>query len=204
MINELQVGPQKAADGGKPTARGGNEGQTVASDLHGRHYEASKRGSIFVAQAVVTAPVIYTTAAGTGGPFIWNGSSTVNVNLLKLGYALTTASGVVGALGITGGSSQNATPTSTTAIDSRANLYIGGPASAATPYRVATPAAAGTFLMPVLQIGTIATSVTEGLSWFDLDGIITIPPNSWAAVAASATLTSCVIQICLVYEEVLI
>ena len=104
-------------------------------------YKASRNGRVFMAQAIVTAPVIWTTEAGTGGPLLWNGTSgatAVMARLLAVGVGITVVSTVAAALGITGGPGQTAAPTSTTAIDSTANLLIGGGASACTAYRIGT------------------------------------------------------------------
>src|SRR4029077_3368446 len=99
------------------------------------YYDYARRGLLFCATANVTSPVIYSTAAGTGGPLIWNntgqaagGSNRVLVVLLALGVGITTASAVAGALGITGGAST--APGSTTAIDGLQNLNLGNPIAA--------------------------------------------------------------------------
>jgi len=155
-----------------------------------------------MATAIVTAPVVFTTAAGTGGPLIWNGSTNKLVSVLKVGYGVTTVSTVAAALGLTGNTGQTSAPTSTTAIDSRANLYLGGPASAATPYRVGTPTNAGGFFIPFGALHTGALTVDNtGMYWVDIAGAITAPPNSWVSVAASATATTTVVQVTMIWEE---
>jgi hypothetical protein len=175
----------------------------MADDLYFGDSSLARR--IFVAHAIVTAPVIYSTAAGTGGPLLWNGSKTVNARILAVGYAVTTAAAATGALGLTGAGGQTAAPGSTTAIDSVANLYIGGNPStpSCTPYRVGTPTNAGTFLLPLAQIATAAlTAEPPATTWVRLDRMVTVPPASWVSVAGSATLTTAVMQIGLVWEEV--
>jgi len=202
MDAEIRTGPGLYSDGTKGVLpRAGRQGEVIVADYLGRYAEASRRGNLFMANAIVTAPVIFSTAAGTGGPLIWNGSATTYVSIVAVSYAVTTASGVVGALGFTGNSGQTSAPTSTTAIDSRANLFIGGPASAATPFRVGTPTNAGAFLLPFASITTATTAVPIGNPWIEIGGAITIPPNAWASVAASATLTSLVAQIAVLYQE---
>lgn len=201
-INAIKAGQQNNADGVEfSLARGGRTGGQVVHDAHGRYYEASRLGNLFVAHAIVTAPVIYSTAAATGGPLIWNGGMKL-VNILGVGHAVTTASAVVGALGLTGGTGQTAAPTSTTAIDGRSNLLLGGSPSGATPYRIGTVAVPGAFLIPFASIGTDATTLARPMTWTDLGGILSVPPGAWCSVAASATLTSFVAQIAVVYEEV--
>src|SRR5580765_3622643 len=96
----------------------------MADDLY--YGDASYNRRLFAAYAIVTAPVIFSTAAGTGGPLLWNGSVNVNARILRVGFAVSTASAAAGALGFTGATGQTAAPSSTTAIDSVTNLYVGG------------------------------------------------------------------------------
>jgi hypothetical protein len=202
MDAEFRTGPGLYSDGTKGVIpRTGRQGEVIVADYLGRYAEASRRGNLFMANAIVTSPVIFSTAAGTGGPIIWNGSTTTNVSIVAVSYAVTTASGAVGALGFTGNSGQTSAPGSTTAIDSRANLYIGGAASGATPYKVGTPTNAGAFFMPFAQITTATTAVPIGNPWIEIGGAITIPPNCWVSVAGSATLTSLVAQIGILFQE---
>lgn len=173
---------------------------------------ASLRGRVFMGRAIVTAPVIFSTAAGTGGPLLWNpnvSTSTaqypsVTASILKVGFAVTTASGVAGALGFTGGIQGATAPASTTAIDTSANLNVGLSQypSFMNVYRVGTVAAAGAWFMPFAMISTAAvTAVGDNVNWFDIGGAITVPPGGWLSVAASATLTSAVLQVALIWEE---
>lgn len=195
--------PGQKADGTNQKLRLGNFNELVTSQAHGKYSEASRRGNLFMAHAIVTAPVIYTTAAGTGGPLLWNGSSTVKANLLAVGFGISVVTTVAASLGITGNIGQPSAPTTTTAIDSRANLLIGGAASACTPYRIGTVANAGGFFLPFANLHTGALTVDNtGLHWMDLNGLITVPPGAWVSVAASATATTTVAQIALIWEEI--
>lgn len=172
------------------------------------YYAYASRGQVFNAFAAVTAPVIYTTAAGTGGPLLWNGSGiagarAVNAVLLGLTCALTVASAVAAALGITGNKGQTAAPSATTPITASGNCFVGGAAPQCNVYSVGTVANAGNFFLPLIQLGTSAiTAVDEFLGFIDLQGLIVVPPGSWASVAASATATSAVGQIGLIWAEV--
>jgi len=181
----------------------GRGGELVVTELHGRYYEQTFRKNVFMAHAIVTAPVVYTTAAGTGGPLIWNGSSSTNVVVLAVGIGITVVTTVAAALGLTGNTGQTSAPTSTTAIDSRANLFIGGAASNATPYRIGTVTNAGNFFLPLAHLHTGALTVdTTGMGWIDIGGGLVVPPNAWVSLAASATATTTVAQLAIIYEEV--
>lgn len=198
-----ECGYSATTDGSLAKLRLDRQRALVNTMAHGKYAEASQRGNLFMAHAIVTAPVIFSTAAGTGGPLLWNGSTTVKGSLLGVGVGVTTVTTVAAALGITGNSGQAAAPGSTTAIDSRANLLIGGASSAITPYRVGTPSAAGNFFLPLGSLHTGALTVDNfNYAWFDLDGLITIPPNAWASLAASATASTTVASLALVWEEI--
>jgi hypothetical protein len=60
MFNELLVGPQNlVGDGQVVKARGGRQGEQLASELHARYYEQTYRGNMYFAaiQAVATTTV---------------------------------------------------------------------------------------------------------------------------------------------------
>src|SRR6266436_330774 len=174
------------------------------------YYEVARAGQVFAARAIVTAPVIFSTAAGTGGPLLWNntgvasGVSTkaVNAVILAVTCALTVVTTVAAALGITGNSGQTTAPSATTPIDTVGNLLIGGPAPLCNTFRVGTPTNAGGFFLPLLALSTGALTVDNDLvGLIHLDGAIVVPPGSWASLAASATATTTVARLGLVWAE---
>lgn len=171
------------------------------------YYDLARQGQIFSAFAPITAPVIYSTAAGTGGPLLWNGSASsptpVNVVLLAVSAILTTAATTGYALGLTGNSGQASAPTSTTAATTVKSLRIGGQAPRASAYAVGTPASAGNFFLPLIQVTTAALSVAdEFVGYVDLAGSIVVPPGAWVSLAASATDTTSVLQCGLIWAEI--
>lgn len=200
----LVVGPQLAADGAVIGSRSGRLGDQIVSELNGRYYEQASRGRLFHAYAIVTAPVIFSTAAGTGGPLIWNPSNSgVNVSILAVTCGITVVTTVAAALGLTGNTGQTSAPTSTTAIDQRSNAMVGGTASASTPYRVGTPTNAGSGFLPLLGLHTGALTVDNvGLGVIDIGGAFVIPPGCWGSIAASATATTTVAQLGVLYAEI--
>jgi hypothetical protein len=172
------------------------------------YYDLARQGKVYSAYAKVTAPTIFTTAAATGGPLIWNNSTAgglqrVNVVLLAVSLGIVTASTAAAALGITGNSGQVAAPTSTTAIDALANTNIGGPAPQSNAYRIGTVTNAGGFFQPTHNIGTGAvTAEAIAPKWVPIEGGIIIPPGSWGAVSASATASTAVLHIGLLFAEI--
>lgn len=202
--NQNQVGTLIAADGGIVPTRAGRLGDAIVSELNGRYYEQASRGRLFGAFAIVTAPVIFSTAAGTGGPLVWNPpTSGVNVSVLAITCGITVVTTVAAALGLTGQTGQTSAPTSTTAIDQRTCGLIGGQASVSTPYRVGTPTNAGNFFLPLLHLHTGALTVDSfAVGLIDVGGAIIAPPGSWVSIAASATATTTVAQLGMIYSEV--
>jgi len=199
IMGEVSTGV--AADGTTQKIRLGKNRELIMGLAHGQYAEASRRGNLFMAQAIVTAPVIWSTEAGTGGPLLWNGSSNVNASILAVGISHTIVTTVAAAIGLTGGNGQSAAPTSTTAIDSTGNLLVGGAGSACTAYRVGTTVD-NKWFMPLGSFHTGALTVdTFGLGWIDLGGLLTVPPGSYVSVAASATATTLVMQACIIWEE---
>lgn len=148
---------------------------------------------------------LWSTAAGTGGPLLYNGTTagshaSVTAYILSISYGLSVASTVSGALGLTGG--PTTAPTTTTAITSTANLWLGGQASKCTAYAIGTPSAAGTFFLPTGHIHTGAITVdTDDDNFVHLGGAIVVPPGYFLSVAADAVLTTSVIDVGLTWLE---
>lgn len=196
--------PTKAQTAGTLTGvPSGILNELLLSEVLGRYATLVKSGLVYSAFAIVTAPVIYTTAAGTGGPLLWNKTgSNLDAHILAIGIGVTVSTTVAAALGITGNSGQTSAPTATTAIDASGNVQIGGPVSALNVYRVGTPTNAGNIFVPFGHLHTGALTVeTFGMGWFDLGGLVQVPPGNWASVAASATATTAACQIGMVWAE---
>jgi hypothetical protein len=166
------------------------------------YFDLCSRGQVFCAYAAITAPVIYTTAAGTGGPLLWNGTTNRNAIILGVSCALSVVSTVAAALGITGNSGQLTAPSATTAISNVGNLKIGGLLPYCSTYSVGTVTNAGNIFMPLMGLGTGPLTVSDQtLGFIDLAGMIVVPPLSWVAIAASATATTTVASIGLIWAE---
>jgi len=199
--------PARSNPGAPAGTPAGWMGELALSELLGRYASLVKAGRVFSAMATVTAPVIFSTAAGTGGPLLWNRpASGIDAHILGVSFgAQTTVGTVAGALGLTGNGGQSVAPTATTAIDAQQNMLVGGPASGlGGVYRVGTPANPGAGLFPVIAAGiTAATGASIELanSWIDIGGGFIIPPGSWGALAGSATLTALVVSLGLLWAE---
>lgn len=173
------------------------------SEILSRYSNLVKAGKVFSAYATLTAPVIFTTAAGTGGPILHNpANSGIDAHLLAVGFSTSVVTTVAGGLGITGNSGQTAALTSTTAADGKLNHLIGSANPTCNVFRVGTPTTAGASLVPFAQFHTGALTVdTTGLNWVYLDGLYVVPPASWASPAGTATLSTLQVQVGLVWAE---
>lgn len=204
MLAEIegQVGPLVLSDGTNAPVRQDRAGSVVVTQSHGRYYEPAYRKNLHIAQAITTAMVIYSTAASTGGPILYNPTGNAyNAVILAASFAVTTASTVIGAVGLTGGAST--TQVVGTAIDGSTNSFLGGPATTMTLARLGTPTSAGGFLLPLFPIGTTAVaSNTNGGGWVPIEGGLIVPPGFWVSLASSATMTTMVATGGLLWEEV--
>jgi hypothetical protein len=173
-------------------------------DTLGRYSDLAARGVLFSGYATLTAPVIYSTAAGTGGPLVWNqttaGVNGKNIHPLMIGFASAVVTTVAGGLGIGWGTST--APTTTTAIDLASNCLAGGTASAMLAYRVGTVSAACTGFMPFAEFHTGALTVDNtGLTWIDVGGIVVAGPGKFVTVASTATLTTLQVRVGMIWAE---
>lgn len=199
----LFVGQTVAADGTSPYGRATRTFEQAMSQVHGRYYEQAKRGNIFAAKAIVAAPVIYTTEVGTGGPYLYNTSSTHEAVLLAIGWGVTTETSVEASFGLTGGYNESGVPTATTAIDDVFCLRVDSSTPRMSTFRVATTLGTNRWYMPLGQMGGVATAARQAdIHWIDLGGMIVVPLNSFVSVSASATLTAMAADVIMVWEEV--
>lgn len=171
-----------------------------------RDYAPGGLGQVFSAKLSVTSLPIFS-GTGMAGPLLYNGSAAgggrgVTAYLLALAYGLTTASTVAGSIGIAGGLTTAPSSTTTTGLLS-GNLNLQGPASACSVYASGTISQAGSIYLPTGRVHTGAITVdTDDDNFVHLGGAIVIPPGYWAAPAAGATLTSAVIDLGLVWVEI--
>lgn len=191
------VGPQsKNSDGTQPLVRGGQQGDLIVSELHGRYYEQALRGNMYriCSQAAVT------TTAGLATT--WTGLAISNptgsgvnaiVNLFTVSQFAVGAASVVGLMSGSGAAAGSLIPK---------NALIGGNTG-----RV-TASAGATIATPVLditigQVGSLATTgygLTPGLV-VDLGGSIIVPPGFFLA-SFTSIVTTTALQFGFQWEEV--
>lgn len=207
MFNEILVGEQNLADLAVAKARGNKEGATVATELHGKYYEAAMRGRVFHAATVKAGSIIPVAAATLASVFTLRNpaSSNKNIELISFTWGSSAATVVVNTTGLmiqrnlTAG---EGVPTSLTAgaIDA---LGLGG-TTAANFYTVATltnaavpgvqaPATPRIPFYCMMSNGA-TTDTTKGDVTHYFDGKIILGPDSLCAPCmsiANSVVTNC-------------
>ncbi len=198
-----QVGPQFLADGvGTQPLRQSRTGELNVTEVHGRYYEQCRRGNLFYARALVTAPAGIASSNGIGGPLLWNGSSSIVAVPIAITFCQSVVSTVAAPIGIFLGAQATA-PTGTTAIDSSGSCLVGGSAPAASVYRIGTVSVVPPNFFPLANVGTGSlTAGKDAPQWIELGGCFTLPVGTYMCVGSSATLSTLAAQIGLIWEEV--
>jgi hypothetical protein len=193
-------------------ARYGTEGDMISSELHGRYYEKSKRGGVFIgftAAAGIVIPIYSNTTQLFG---LWNTSTTKVLSLIKLTIGIVgtpSTSGNVGLAIVTGAGTTVATGapisafTVATTVINAANLVL----TISSAGKICTTA---TIIAPTIYIplgfnspGVLAAaSVTT--PWYtlihDFDGTFLLPPGA-AVFVSGNVLQTAAFNIALVWEE---
>lgn len=198
MFNELLVGEQNVNDLSVTKARGTKEGATLATELHGKYYEACLRGRLFTASTVIAGVVIPVAAATLNSKFtLWNPSgSGVNVELISFTTGLDTAAQVVNGWGmavqrnLTGTSGIPTTLTAAAALAlgvtgvAKANLY-----TQATLTNVAIPGVTVATAVPIPLYPMFSSGATTAAGIYnashDFDGKLILGPDSLGAVVTT-------------------
>ena len=197
-LNQLVTGIQANGDTATITARGGRQGETIVSQLHGRYYEQTYRNNMFSIHTqgtnVTTTAALATTFTGLA---ISNpAGSGVNLVINKFN-AVQFAVGVAGTIGLMGGVgvlAASLTPQSR-------NIGSGAvsKALASAGATISTPLLISTF-GSVGSAATTAYGLENGIVIF-IEGSVIVPPGSFIASYTSTAQTSA-FQFGFVWEEV--
>lgn len=192
MIIQNQVGPITSnvslGQGVQTVARAGNMGDLIVSECHGRYYEPTYRRNVFNAasQAATTTTVglalIYT------GLLLYNPpGSTINVNILKVGYAFTVAFPAAAAVGLMCGFN-GATAVTHTVAGVTHNSFFGVGASSQAGVDTSSTMPTAPFVTNLFATGLTGAITTEELvtgDVVDMEGSIILPPGGYAAIYTS-------------------
>jgi hypothetical protein len=209
MITQLNIGPGNATvaslgPGTTPTLRGGNMGDLIVSELHGRYYESTYRRAVMngaIAGQVTTVGLATTyTGLCLSNPI----GSTVNLVLLKCGFAFSVAFAAASAIGIMTGYNSSTNVTHTTPVTPRSQFFGVGAAGTGLLDSSATLPTAPT-LNTILGMGLTGaiTTVPQVLtSIVDLEGSIILPPGAYAAFYTSTVSGAAAGHFSFTWEEV--
>lgn len=194
MLTQLITGPQSVGDSAYLTARGGQSGELITSNLHGKYYEQTVRGNCFG----ITGGLTTTTAAGAatftglavGNPVGSGKNLVVNKIFIAQPVALTAET----ELGVMYGPATTAIAASLTTIFNR---KAGGPASVCTATAGQTITAPTAFIV-VSSGGTAVQPVNHSA---DLEGSLVIPPGYFFA-SYTSRVTTTALMFCFNWEEV--
>lgn len=195
--------PSKALPGAVTGVPTGVVGELNVSEILGKYATLVKMGKVFYTSAIITAPVIFSTAAQLG-PMLWNrASSGLDAHVLGVSVSSpTTASTVAGAVSYAS-QVQPTAPSTATAIVS-VNAYAGGgPSGMGGVFSTATILVAPTNVpFPLVAVNTGAITTASLSSCFvDVGGAFIVAPGNVGYICGNATLSSGVFTIGLLWAE---
>lgn len=205
--------PTRAFPGNQQGVPGGLVGELAASTVLGRYGTLVKAQKVFYTSAIITSPVVFTTA-GQLGPIIWNKpGSGLDAHILAISVGQPTAvSAVSGAIGYAS-AVQATQPTlaGTSAPIVAVNAYAGGGPSqmaailAGSTGNVVTvtvlPAPIFLPLVGIEGIATVTTALSSPNTSVDIAGSLIIGPGNVGYLCASATLTTLAVTIGIMWAE---
>src|SRR5271169_4814746 len=119
------VGPNVQGDGATPLIRLGRSAEVITQPLHGRYYETTYRRNVFTVTTTGRTTSAGTTATFTGLALYNPLGSSVNVVVLKYGYAFIVAFAAASSIGLMTGTSTTAFP-ATNPVTPYSQLFTGG------------------------------------------------------------------------------
>jgi hypothetical protein len=187
-LNQIAVGIQNNPDTTAAiTARGGKQGETMVSELHGRYYEQAYRGNLV--QGAVAAQVTTVGLAATYTGLILSNPIGSNVNLAvnKCGFAFTVAFGAVAAIGLMAGYNGSTNVTHTTPVTPR-NLFFNNSSIGKGLLDSSAVMPTAPTLYTVFGSATTATAAVPPLpsGYYDLEGSLVVPAGGYVAFYTSS------------------
>jgi hypothetical protein len=190
MIIQGQVGPiataQSIGVGSQAPLRLGNLGDTIVSELHGRYYESNYRRNVMFGAITGQVTTVGLATTYTGLCLSNNPGNTVNLVILKVGFAFTVVFPAVAAVGLMTGYNAGTIVTHTTPVTPRSN-FIGVGATGVGTLDSSCTLPTAPVLNTILAGGeTGATTTIPYLpAFYDLEGSIILPPGAYCAFYTS-------------------
>ena len=180
---------------------GGDFGEQLAAELHGKWYTAARNGRLFIDSLAHAGGVIPVNASGLVSTFsLWNpAGSGVVVELYKylLGLSGTTTA-VIGNIGLVeqlNVGSAIAVPGTLTAVAPAPAMRGGSAASAVRFYSALTHVGTPSFLMTLgLSFGTTGATPGPAAAVHDFDGSVLLMPGTIISTVSNAAQTQAMAQ----------
>lgn len=188
MIAELKVGIQQLIKGGIGTLRGGNAGDLIVSELHGRYFEQSSRGQIFTIANQAAQAVSAALATTYTGLCLYNPPNSGKILVpLKVKYALSVAPAAIATIGLIQGFSMTGGVTAQTALVTPVSNVIGGQDGVGIGLSQAT-IVTPTWLAHLVD-GFTAAALPAPTVPIELEGLYSILPGGFIAIGALTAVT---------------
>ena len=197
-LSTLLAGPvAKTTDGTFPTARAGNQGEAIVSELHAPYYEQTYRGNVYTLSVVTAAALTAYVGAAGGTPLLCArnpANSGKNLVVLQTNIANVVASTLAGTVAFGLYYGQTAAITQATLTPPTNALTQLASNSAVVGFRnvALTASTAATNVLPLGSYywATAAGAIQTPNAAAEPKGSILIPPGSYVALGGSSALTS--------------
>lgn len=206
-LEQIVAGSQNNSDNVAFTARGNKEGGQMFGHIHGKYYEASLRGNIFMAYTVIAGVALPVAAATLNSKFTLHNpaGSGKNMELISFVMGIDSATTVVNGVGLAiqrGLSTTSGVPTSTTALVPASlgptGTTVCAAYSQATLTNVAIPGVTAATAVPIpfyqmFSFGAVTAPVISPCD-HSFDGRLILAPDS--LVAACTTVAPATAAFC--------
>lgn len=207
------VGPQTKSDGTEATVRMNKGGAAVVQQHHGKYYEQTARGNVFLGRSASTGIAIIVPATGGGHPTLWNpAGSGVNVSIIRLELSYVSGTHAPGAFewaytANAGSTAATGSPIASATLVDAVPLLIGSGNVAAAKWSPTTNTftAAPVFFRPIglgLHTGAAATAIGPDYMIVDYDGDLVLSPSTALSLCYQTTTTTALFQVGIVWEEI--
>lgn len=184
MLNEIKVGPRKLSDGSTGESRAGRDSEAIVSQAHGKYFEAASRHRLYwCANQADTTWTIALAGTHTGLMVSNPRMSSVNLSILRVGFALCLAPAAEASIGLAGGIDVDAECTHTTPLGVY-NSYILGPHGQANADASGVMPTAPVWIEQYMSAFDAAALVATSPVIVDVDGAIIVPPGGYVAICA--------------------
>lgn len=189
VVNSGQSPTSNLPDGLPMPMRLGAQGEQIVAQLHGKLFEAARRGKLFYglngATPSVTTVALATTY--TGLALINPAGSGKNLIVERVGYSFLVAFPAASTIGLMVGYASGGVVTSSAAASPGASCLIGSSTLPAGSCALSATLVGTPKLHTVLGAGLTGaiTTTPQKETWYDADGSIVLAPGAYCAIYTS-------------------